>query len=372
MIHFDSKYVLNKLIPFSLFLKHVSPSLIERGQLDNWYENRFLFDIYTDLDFVNRFNGLLEKASTAIDLNEIFLDLKGNDKDYDLKIFDIFAEIHFTVWAHHNGFINIHKIPRSTTKTPDFTMEDRNGKKIVIEVKHVRSGNPFHDLANEKAKGLLLINELIDKIGLEIYETAKYLKYQHRILAIRNIYYILGPKLRQQLSGNKVIKLSDGSIMEIDLLNNLLKVKASEYAGFSLIDYDMPDRLPEPIHIAERLLKEVNTKKEQISKYINLFVTDSEAKKISEGIIFITGISNEESFWWLLYEELNEPDSELWETINCIYADSCPVPIRIISNFGGTHDNYYDFPGNYEEYLIIRKGYREITKQRLNTFLPQQ
>ena len=257
MIHFDSKYVLNKLIPFSLFLKYVSSSLIERGQLDNGYENRFLFDIYTDLDFVNRFNSLLGKASTAIDINEIFLDLKGNDKDYDLKIFDIFAEIRFVVWAHHNDFINIHKIPRSTTKTPDFTMEDRNSNEIVIEVKHVRSGDPFHDLANDRAKGLLLINELIDKIGLEIYETAKYLKYQHRILTIRNIYYRLDGILRQQLSSNKVIKLSNGSITEIDLLNNLLKVQASEHAGSSSIDYNMPDRLPEPIHIAERLLKEV-------------------------------------------------------------------------------------------------------------------
>ena len=56
MILFDPKYIKEKLISFPVFLKFVGPSLIERGKLDNWFENRFLFDIYTDLDFVKRFD----------------------------------------------------------------------------------------------------------------------------------------------------------------------------------------------------------------------------------------------------------------------------------------------------------------------------
>lgn len=369
MMYFDSKYVLEKLSPFSLFLKHVSPSLIERGRLDNWYENRFLFDIYTDLDFVMRFDSLLKMASSAIDINEVFVDLKSSDKQYDLKIFDIFSEIRFVIWAHQNGFVNIHKIPRSTPKTPDFLMEDRKGNKIVIEVKHIRSGNPFHDLANDRAKGLLLINRLIDKIGLRIYETDKYLKYQHRILEIRNIHYKLAGKLRCQLSNNKITELSTGSIKEIDLLNNLLKVKASKYTGFSSIDIDMPDKLPTPLDIIERLLKRINDAKKQISEYIEKLLINSGTYQINKGIVFITGISNEEIYWWLLSEELNGSDSELWGMIDYIYANECPIPIRIISNFGTTHDKYNDFPRDYNDYSKIREEYERISKSNSNIVL---
>ena len=96
-------------------------------------------------------------------------------------------------------------------------MHDGSGKKVVMEIKHMRSGNPFHDLANDRVKGMLLINGLIDKIGLDIEETEKYLRYQHRILAIKDIYHKLAGKLRSQLSHDKIIKLSDGSIKDIDL-----------------------------------------------------------------------------------------------------------------------------------------------------------
>ncbi len=361
MMYFDSKYVLEKLSPFSLFLKHVSPSLIERGKLDNWYENRFLFDIYTDLDFVMRFDSLLKMASSAIDINEVFVDLKSSDKQYDLKIFDIFSEIRFVIWTHQNGFVNIHKIPRSTPKTPDFIMEDRKGSKIVIEVKHIRSGNPFHDLANDRAKGLLLINGLIDKTGLRIYETDKYLKYQHRILEIRNIYYKLVGKLRCQLSNNKITELSTGSIKEIDLLNNLLKVKASKYIGYSSIDINMPEKLPTPLDTIKRLLIRINDAKKQIQEYIEVLPHNNDTNQIESGIIFITGISNEEIPWWLLSEELNDPNSVLWGIINKIYTNGYPIPIKIISNFGTTHDKYNDFPRDYSDYSIIRKQYKDIT-----------
>ncbi len=364
-MNFDSEYVLKKLSPFTLFLKHVSPSLIERGNLDNWYENRFLFDIYTDLNFVKRFDSLLGKASSAIDVKEVFLDLKGNDKQYDLKIFDTFSEIRFVIWAHQNGFVNIRKIPPSIFKTPDFIIEDSKGDKIVIEVKHLRTGNPFHDLANDRAKGLLLINELMNKIGLEIYETEKYLKYQHRILAIRNIYEELAGKLRHQFSSKEINELCADNIKEIDLLNNLLKVKASKYIGYSSIDIDMPEKLPTPLDTIKRLLIRIDDAKKQIQEYIEILPRNSDTNQIESGIIFITGISNEEIPWWLLSEELNDPNSVLWGMIDNIYASGCIIPTRIISNFGTIHDKYNDIPRNYSDYCIIRRQYEDNTKTSL-------
>ncbi|MFC2032057.1 hypothetical protein ACFLUS_01610, partial [Chloroflexota bacterium] len=145
----------------------------------------------------------MNEVEGVIDLNKIFTDLKGNDKEYDLRIFDLFAEIRSVVWASNNGFVNIQKVPRTTYRTPDFIMSDGSGNKVIMEVKHIRSGNPFHNLANDRAKGLLLVNGLIDQIGLKIDETDKYLRYQHKILAIRNIYNVPARKLRKQLSSDR-------------------------------------------------------------------------------------------------------------------------------------------------------------------------
>lgn len=361
MMNFDSEYVSKRVSPFILFSKHVCPSLIERGKFENWYENRFIFDIYTDLGFVKRFESLLEETSTAIDLNEIFLDLKSNQEYYDLRIFDTFSEIRSVIWLHNNGYVNIHKIPRSTTKTPDFIAEDRNGKIIVIEVKHIGSEYPFHDLANDRAKGLLLINGLMGKRGLEIDGTEKYSKYQHRILVIRYIYEKLVGKLRQQLSSKAINELCADNIKEIDLLNNLIKIKATKYIGNSLTNYEMPDKPPKPLDTIVRLLKRINDAKKQIQEYVEALPGNSDTNQIESGIVFVDGISNEKNQWWLLFEELNDPNSVLWGMIDNIYASGCIIPTRIISNFGTIHDKYNDIPRNYSDYCIIRRQYEDIT-----------
>ncbi len=81
VIGFDSKYIEEKLASFPIFLEHVGPSLIERGNCDNWYENGFIFDIYTDLDFVERFEGLLSDVNSVIDMTCPPKTLPANQSD---------------------------------------------------------------------------------------------------------------------------------------------------------------------------------------------------------------------------------------------------------------------------------------------------
>lgn len=350
---FDSKYVEKKLATFPIFLKYVGPSLIERGNCDNWYENGFIFDIYTDLDFVKRFDRLLNEVNSVIDIGEIFVDLKGDDEGYDLKIFDVFAEIRSVIWAHKNDLTEIQKIPRTIYNTPDFRMSDRNGKKIVMEVKHIRSGNPFHDLASARARGLILINGLIGKIGSKVEETEKYLKYQHRILAIQHIYQLLAGKLRNQLSSEKIIQLSAGSIEYLDLLNNLLKIKTT-YVGTSSSSSSLPVHPPGPSQTLQRLIRDVDIKKEQLNRYIEAISTNGR-QQFDEGIIFVTGISEEQDFWFMLSEELDNSNSGVWATVPRVFTKETLIPTRIISNFGmHDHDIYHDFPRNHDEYAMVR------------------
>jgi hypothetical protein len=362
MLNFNSRYTTNRLSSFPFFLRYIGPSLIERGKEDNWFENRFLFSVYTTLSFIERYEKLLSEANCLIDLEGLLRDLKSGNIDYDLKIFDMFSEIRSVIWANINGFRNITKIPRATYKTPDFSMTNSNGKTTLMETKNKIGNNPFHTLANDRAKGLLLVNGLTSKIGLNIDETDKYLRYQHKILAIRNIYNILSVKMRNQLTHDVICQLADGKITYISLLNNLLKITANEYVEHSVTSISNPHHPPNPVDTLNKLVAEIDTKKEQFNEYIRA-IDNEKAKDISDCIVFVTGISNEQPFWWLLSEELRNSQSDIWKEINRLFTNETAISTRIISNFGTIHDIYHDFPRNYSEYSIIYKEYISIVSK---------
>ncbi|MFC2032590.1 hypothetical protein ACFLUS_04420, partial [Chloroflexota bacterium] len=115
-----------------------------------------------------------------------------------------------------------------------------------------------------------------------------------------------------------------------------------------------PSHPPEPKETLKRLIIEVNNKKGQLDRYIAATRAGG-AQQINEGIIFMTGISQEEMFWDLLSEELNDNNSVIWAEVNHVYKQETLIPTRIISNFGTVHCNHHDFPRNYHEYSKIRK-----------------
>jgi len=87
--------LIRKLKQCPLFSGSFGPSLHQRINTPHWFENRFIQAILRDTSWMEKHERLLAGADIEeVESSEaIFSDLHGDDPDYDLKIFDVLAEV---------------------------------------------------------------------------------------------------------------------------------------------------------------------------------------------------------------------------------------------------------------------------------------
>jgi len=120
-----------KLEGYPLLKTHFGESLVQRMHSSNWFENGLILAILRNSDAPSYYENILQKGNIRQIENskEIFSVLRGDDRYYDLKIFDVLAEICLLQWANANGYTNIKKLTINkdnkfnSVKTPDFEMQ---------------------------------------------------------------------------------------------------------------------------------------------------------------------------------------------------------------------------------------------------------
>jgi len=167
--------LLHKLDQFPLFLQYLGPSMRERLDRADWFQHRIIRDIHLDSSFVDRYENLL-KAARILEVenaSRIFEALSGNNMDYDLELFDVFAEVRLICWARENGYINIEKLIAVSGQTPDFSM-DKHKVKTIAEAKHFRARDYLLDFVYDRVGGLLVATGQYERINISIKTTSKY------------------------------------------------------------------------------------------------------------------------------------------------------------------------------------------------------
>lgn len=167
--------LLQKLEQCRLFSGSFGPSLCERIDTPHWFENRFIQGILRDTDWMKEHESILVEADikNVKNSDKIFSDLHGGDPGYDLKIFDVLAEVRLIRWARENGYTNIEKLIPDDKPTPDFLMK-RDGETTLAEAKHFRARDFLPDFVGDRLKGLVLKTGCLTRFGISVDTTDKY------------------------------------------------------------------------------------------------------------------------------------------------------------------------------------------------------
>ena len=149
--------LLQKLNECPLFSTFLGPSLQQRISMPHWFENRFIQAIFRNTGWIEKHERLLVEADIGRVKNSdrIFDDLDGGDLDYDLKIFDVLAEVRLILWARENGYTDIEKLIPGGKSTPDYLMR-KNGKVTIAEAKHFRERDFLPEFVEDRLSGLVL------------------------------------------------------------------------------------------------------------------------------------------------------------------------------------------------------------------------
>ena len=175
--------ILNECPLFSNFL---GPSLRQRINTPNWFENRFIQSILRDSDWIEKHKNLLAEADIwkVKNSGNIFSDLDGGDWDYDLKIFDVLAEVRLIRWARENGYTDIEKLIPVDKSTPDYFMR-KNAKVTIAEAKHFRERDFLPEFVEDRLKGLVLKTGCLTEFGIMVTTTEKYARERENLLRTR-------------------------------------------------------------------------------------------------------------------------------------------------------------------------------------------
>jgi hypothetical protein len=314
-----------KLNECPLFSRYLSKSLLQRAEMYNWFENRFIRSMIRNSDWVNEHEELFNEAKIEEVKNSdhIFNSLSGDDPDYDLKIFDALTEVRFIKWAKQNQYTDIEKITTCSEPTPDFQMK-KNSNIIFAEAKHFRERDYLLDFVEDWLSGLVLKTGLLKNFGFSISTSDKYNKERQAILEARKPCETKYREIiREELSEEWLKKIEeyfvkepDGEIKILDELFIISKSNLPQDTGVVRLCVGIS-----PVTVMwDKIKGDVKKALLQINSYVSKYNID---KTNATAIVFLSGADPSSLEWSDFWEALStDNDNELISSVKQFHDES--------------------------------------------------
>lgn len=302
---------LNECPRFSTFL---GPSLQQRISMPHWFENRFIQAIFRNTGWIEKHERLLVEADIGRVKNSdrIFHDLHGGDLDYDLKIFDVLAEVRLIRWARENGYTDIEKLIPGGKSTPDYLMR-KNAKVTIAEAKHFRERDFLPEFVENRLKGLVLRTGCLTEFGVTVYTTDKYARERENLLRTRlEDEHRYRDSVREELTEEWLVALEDSLRDDpgkpADIINGLFGVYLVQIPHETGMVLFGP---PRGKRAAELMIEKLSGNLMTALKQINSFIEGGLPGQIpSRALVFLSGTSSWSIEW-----------DDMWKAL-CKYRDS--------------------------------------------------
>jgi len=342
--------LVKKLEVCPLFKHYLGPSLQQRIDTSNWFENRFILAILRETGWMEKHEKLFTEAEiTKVEnSDEIFAQLDCNDSDYDWKIFDLLAEVRLVRWARQNGYTAIEKIIPSIPQTPDFIMR-KDAEIVLVEAKHLRERDFLPEFVRDRIKGLALITGYLTDLGIIVDTTDKYDNERTNLLEKhqQGIYReLVREELTEEWLETLVTNLKDNSEGEHKIINGLFVISLSKAPSDVGVAWGPP--VDGAILMLEKLRGNLFTALEQINSFIS---HNSPGEIATKALVFFSGTGPWNIEWDYMWRALEESDEETWQTVEEIYNEAsqlADIPFELIVGKGN--------PLKYEPFLWKRNG----------------
>ena len=330
--------LLQKLRQCPLFSGSFGPSLRQRINTPHWFENRFIQAILRDTGWMEKHERLLAEADIAKVKNsdKIFGDLDGGDLDYDLKIFDVLAEVRLIRWARENSYTNIEKLIPGGKPTPDYLMR-KDAKITIAEAKHFRERDFLPEFVEDRLKGLILKTGCSTEFGVFVDTTDKYARERENLLRTRlEDEHRYREAVREELTEEWLEALEDSLSndpgREPEIVNGLLVVRRVEIPHEASVGLFGPHKNQ---RTAELMLEKLCGNLMTALKQIKSFIDGNLSGEIpSRALVFLSGTSSWSMEWDDMWEALCKyRDSTIWEKvreIHCEASELIKLPFELI------------------------------------------
>lgn len=331
--------LLKKLKQCPLFSGSFGPSLCQRIDTPHWFENRFIQAILRDTSWMEEHERLLAEADIEEVKNsdKILGDLDGGDPDYDLKIFDVLAELRLIRWAREKGYTDIEKLIPGDKPTPDYLMR-QGGSTIIAEAKHFRGRDFLPDFVEDRLKGLRLKTDCLTKFGIFADTTDKYGQIRDFLLGTRKwcescYREVIRNELTEEWLKALECSLDDDPNRESEIIYGLFVVRRVEIPGEASVGLFGPHKNERDA--AELMLEKLCGNLMTALKQIKSFIDGNPYGKIpSRALVFLSGTSSWSMEWDDMWKALCKySDSTIWEKvkeIHCKATELIKLPFELI------------------------------------------
>ena len=317
--------LLQKLNQCPLFSTFLGPSLQQRITMPHWFENRFIQAIFRNTDWIEKHERLLVEADIGQVKNsdKVFGDLDGGDPNYDLKIFDVLAEVRLIYWARENGHTDIEKLIPAGKPTPDYLMGE-NATVTIAEAKHFRERDFVAEFVEDRLKGLVLKTGCLTEFGLMVTSTDKHDYERDNLLRTRRENeHLYRDAVREELT-EEWMKALEGKLSEApettqEVVNGFFVVHRDEIPHDIGMGLFGPPQVPRP---AELMLEKLSGDLMQALKQIKTFIRGHVGSRIpSRALVFVSGTSSFSYEWHSMWKALcRYRDSSICEKAKDIHT----------------------------------------------------
>jgi hypothetical protein len=351
MTNYSEEALLQKLNQYPLFSGSFGPSLQQRINTPNWFENRFIQAILSDTGWVEKHEKLLAKANIKEVKNwgSIFNHLDGSDPYYDLRVFDVLAEVRLILWARENGYTYIEKLLPNNQPTPDFLM--RKGEEMnLAEAKHFRARDFLPDFVEDRLRGLRFQTGCLTRFGIFADTADKYGRIRDFLLETRkwceSAYQdAIRDELTEEWMKALECNLTDDSHRELEIIFNLFVVRRVEIPCETSVGLFGPHK--NEGDAAELMLEKLCGNLMAALKQIKSFIDrNPSGEHPSRALVFLSGTSSWSEEWNDMWEMLEFKDSTIWEKVKEIHTKASElirIPFELI--IGKDKEEEIEFAG---------------------------
>lgn len=342
MTDYSGKALLQKLSQYSLFSGSFGPSLRQRINTPDWFENRFIQAILRGTGWVEEHEELLARADIkgVKNWDSIFGHLDGSDPYYDLRVFDALAEVRLVIWARESGYTYIEKLLADNQPMPDFLM--RKGDEITLaEAKHFRARDFLPDFVEDRLKGLRFKTGYLTRFGISADTTDKYGRMRDFLLETRkwceSAYQdAIRDELTEEWLEELERSLTDDPRCELEIVFNLFAVRRVEISSETGVGLFGPHENEKDAAglMLEKLCGNLVAALKQIKSFID---RNPSGEDPSLALVFLSGTSSWSEEWNDMWEMLESKDNTIWEKVKEIRtkaSELIKIPFDLIVGKG--------------------------------------
>jgi len=338
---------------YPIFSKYFGPSLQQRIDTPHWFENRFIRASLRSTGWIEKHEKLLRDAGIEEVGNsyKIFSELDGNDPDYDLKIFDVLAEVRLVNWAKTNSYTSIEKLVPLGKPTPEFLM-NQNGILTVAEAKHFRERDFLPEFIEDRLQGLVLCTGYLTQFGIFIHTTHKYdLERQDllrkRLQTEQEYHRSIREELTKEWLKRLEYELAEKPETEVEIVNGFFEVSRSE------VPSDVGVGWGPPMNSAELMLEKLGGNLMAALRQIKSFIeSNPTGANPMKALVFLSGTDPFSIEWDDMWKSLCEHnDVKAWDKVNDIYEEAAQliiIPFELIVGKGNPI-RYVQFPWAHQK-----------------------